>query len=184
MYLLHAIPLLYYCNVVYMYYMLFAAVPFTDQSETLSIAGQMRSIVEQPLNFPNGHGVSSEALQLLRQLLEKDPELRISLDAALLSPWLTSAKTEWPPSLKRLPSGLPDNDILLAASEQEVRHAVINVNNWSLVVKVKLIASRHVQGFRERKKTQEDAAGGGSTAQCVAPESGGDGAAPQRAVTQ
>jgi serine/threonine protein kinase len=143
-----------------MYYMLFGTVPFVNKEETLSIAGQMRSIVEDPLVFPQGHTVSSQALQLLTQLLEKDPELRISLDSALLNPWITSAKSSWQPSLKRLPSGLPDNDILPDASAVDVHHAVINVSNWVLLVKVKQIASRHVQVFRDRRKSQDDCTAG------------------------
>ena len=141
---------------VSMYCMLFGAVPFTCQSETSSIAVLMRSIVEQPLTFPQSHAVSPHALQLLSQLLEKDPELRISLDAALLNPWVTAAEAERPSGLKRLPSGLPDNDILRDASAEDVRRAVINVSNWALLVKVKTLASRHVQGFRERRKIQDD----------------------------
>jgi serine/threonine protein kinase len=147
-----------------MYYMLFGAVPFVDNAETLSIAGQMRSIVEQPLVFPQGHSVSSQALQLLTQLLEKDPERRILLDSALLSPWITADQNNLlrQPSLKRLPSGLPDNEILPVASAEDLRRAVINVSNWVLVVKVKQIASRHVQNFRERRKSQDDFVGAGS----------------------
>lgn len=147
---------------VSMYYMLFAAVPFVDNAEILSIAGQMRSIIEQPLVFPQGNSVSSPALQLLTQLLEKDPERRISLDSALLSPWITSDQKNLlrQPSLRRLPSGLPDNDILPDASAEDLRQAVINVSNWVLVVKVKQIASRHVQSFRERRKSQDEFVGG------------------------
>jgi serine/threonine protein kinase len=141
-----------------MYCMLFGSVPFTCQSETSSIAMLMRAIVEQPLTFPQTHSVSPLALQLLSQLLEKDPALRISLDAALLNSWITAAEAERPSGLKRLPSGLPDNDILRDASAEDVRRAVINVSNWALLVKVKTLASRHVQGFRERhsSKIQDD----------------------------
>jgi serine/threonine protein kinase len=146
-----------------MYYMLFGAVPFTDESDVVSIAGQMRAIVEKPLKFPQDHSISPPALALIGQLLEKDPDLRISLDSALLSPWMTDVKLQWPSSLKRLPSGLPDNEMLPGASEQDVRHAVINVSNWSLLVKVKMIASRHVQGFRERRQSQGDLSASSST---------------------
>ena len=155
---------------VSMYYMLFGAVPFTDASEMCSIAGQMLAIVEQPLSYPQGHSISPHALELLSQLLEKDPEKRISLDSALLSPWIVAAKSAWPSHLKRLPSGLPDNDILSEATPEDVRGAVINVSNWSLLVKVKLIASRHVQGFRDRRKSQDDGLSAKSTAEFISQE--------------
>jgi serine/threonine protein kinase len=153
-----------------MYYMLFGSVPFTDASEMCSIAGQMLAIVEQPLSYPQGHSISPQALELMSQLLEKDPEKRISLDSALLSPWIVAAKSAWPSHLKRLPSGLPDNDILSEATPEDVRGAVINVSNWSLVVKVKLIASRHVQGFRDRRKSQDDGLSAKSTAEFISQE--------------
>lgn len=140
---------------VSMYFMLFGVVPFTDKSEVSCISGQMRSIVEQPLSFPHGHTVSSEALQLLTQLLEKDPERRISLDSALLSPWITGTSSVWHHGLKRLPSGLPDNIMVPESSADDVRRAVININNWSILVKIKQIASRHVQSFRDRRKSQD-----------------------------
>ena len=134
---------------VSMYFMLFAAVPFNDDSETASVAGQMRSIVGKPLVCPSHPTISSEALHLLNALLEKDPERRISLDSALLSSWIASTPAK-PSVLKRLPSGLPDNEILPVASAEDMHHAVITVNNWVLLVKVKTMALRHVQGFRER----------------------------------
>ena len=134
---------------VSMYYMLFGAVPFNDDSETTCVAGQMRSIVEKPLVFPPHSTISPEALLLLTALLEKDPERRISLDSALLSPWIAYSPVR-PVGLKHLPSGLPDNEILPVSSAEELRRAVITVNNWVLLVKVKTMALRHVQGFRDR----------------------------------
>ncbi|KAA8493764.1 Calcium/calmodulin-dependent protein kinase kinase 2 [Porphyridium purpureum] len=72
-----------------LYYMLYGRVPFRGGS---SVTEMFRAICCDELEFPDTRNVSQDAKSLLRQMLEKNGFLRISLADTWNHPWVTRRK--------------------------------------------------------------------------------------------
>lgn len=73
---------------VVLYVLLFSQMPFGDTN--MSVFDQIRSCV---FSFPSTESVSSDAINLVKRLIVKDPSKRLSARGALVHPWVAGAGT-------------------------------------------------------------------------------------------
>ncbi|CAK4714803.1 unnamed protein product [Aphanomyces euteiches] len=110
---------------VTIYAMLFGTVPFGATAE--SVPAILASIRDDLLELPKDVGHDLD--ELLRGMLDKSPENRLSVDAILHHPWLQEHHNKSDP--KRSP-------LLVDVSMEEIDLAFTPINNFILMTKLKI----------------------------------------------
>ncbi|KAG9402243.1 hypothetical protein AC1031_006866 [Aphanomyces cochlioides] len=109
---------------VTIYAMLFGTVPFGATAE--SVPAILASIRDDMLELPKEVGHDLE--QLLRGMLDKSPENRLSVDAILHHPWLQERNNSDP----------KPSPLLVDVSMEEIDLAFTPINNFILMTKLKM----------------------------------------------
>ncbi|EEY66823.1 protein kinase [Phytophthora infestans T30-4] len=121
---------------VTMFTLLSGTLPFG--TSVASLSDVMMSIREDPLVLPPD--LDAECAQLLTQLLEKSPHKRITVTLLKTHPWLLGAGDE----LIRRPSS---REVMV--TQQEIEAAFTPVNNFILVMKLKMKMSSRLNNARK-----------------------------------
>ncbi|KAL4130208.1 hypothetical protein PRIC2_006214 [Phytophthora ramorum] len=121
---------------VTMFTLLVGTLPFG--TSVASLSDVMTSIREDPLILPLE--LDSECAQLLTQLMEKNPNLRITIPQLKTHPWLSGAGGDLYPRQ----SGLE-----VIVTQQEIEAAFTPVNNFILVMKLKMKMSTRLNKARK-----------------------------------
>ncbi|GMF15137.1 unnamed protein product [Phytophthora lilii] len=121
---------------VTMFTLLLGTLPFG--TSVASLSDVMTSIREDPLILPPD--LDSECAELLTQLMEKNPRLRITIPHLKAYPWLSGPSGE----LVRRQSGVE-----VMVTQQEIEAAFTPVNTFILVMKLKMKMSSRLNNVRK-----------------------------------
>ncbi|KAG2768646.1 hypothetical protein PC129_g21165 [Phytophthora cactorum] len=121
---------------VTMFTLLSGTLPFG--TSVASLSDVMTSIREDPLVLPPR--IDSECAEMLNQLLEKNPHKRITVSQLKTHPWLSGTGDEF----ARGPSSTE-----VMVTQQEIEAAFTPVNNFILVMKLKMKMSSRLNNARK-----------------------------------
>ncbi|GMF39221.1 unnamed protein product [Phytophthora fragariaefolia] len=121
---------------VTMFTLLLGTLPFG--TSVASLSDVMTSIREDQLIIPQG--LDPDCAELLTQLMEKNPGLRITIPQLKTHPWLFGSGGEF----DRRQSGLE-----VMVTQQEIEAAFTPVNNFILVMKLKMKMSSRLNNVRK-----------------------------------
>ncbi|EGZ20203.1 hypothetical protein PHYSODRAFT_422555, partial [Phytophthora sojae] len=121
---------------VTMFTLLVGMLPFG--TSVASLSDVMTSIREDPLILPPD--LDPECADMLTKLMEKNPRLRITIPQLKTHPWISRSGGE----LDRRPSGLE-----VMVTQQEIEAAFTPVNNFILVMKLKMKMSSRLNSARK-----------------------------------
>eukprot|EP00644_Phytophthora_capsici_P017606 jgi/Phyca11/55643/gw1.42.310.1 len=124
---------------VTMFTLLSGTLPFG--TSVASLSDVMTSIREDPLVLPSD--LDLECAALLNQLLEKDPRLRITIPQLQAHPWLSGGGER--------PQRSSGTEVMV--TQQEIEAAFTPVNNFILVMKLKLKMSSRLNSARKSLAT-------------------------------
>ncbi|KAG7378019.1 hypothetical protein PHYPSEUDO_010677 [Phytophthora pseudosyringae] len=131
---------------VTMFTLLLGTLPFG--TSVASLSDVMTSISVDPLILPPD--LDSDCAELLTQLLEKDPRLRITVPQLKNHAWLSGAGGD----LARGSSGVE-----VMVTQQEIEAAFTPVNNFILVMKLKMKMSSRLNNARKSLAKLSDVSG-------------------------
>lgn len=117
---------------VTLYCLVFGRLPFQDDNVVV-IYNKIRT---QPLDIPSPCHLSPELLELLRQMLVKDPGERIKLEEIKVDPWVTGYGL-YPMMRKESNCGL------IEVTEDEVENSVKSIPKLDTLILVKAMIKKH-----------------------------------------
>uniref|UniRef100_A0ABM5F2H9 Calcium/calmodulin-dependent protein kinase kinase 2 isoform X2 n=1 Tax=Pogona vitticeps TaxID=103695 RepID=A0ABM5F2H9_9SAUR len=109
-----------------LYCFLFGQCPFMDE-RILSLHSKIKS---QTLEFPDQPDISDELKELITQMLDKNPETRITVPEIKVHPWVTKNGAEPLPTED-------ENCTLIEVTEEEVENSVKHIPSLATVILVK-----------------------------------------------
>ncbi|XP_048370857.1 calcium/calmodulin-dependent protein kinase kinase 2-like [Sphaerodactylus townsendi] len=109
-----------------LYCFIFGQCPFMDE-RILSLHSKIKS---QMLEFPDQPDVSDELKDLITQMLDKNPESRITVPEIKVHPWVTKNGVEPLPTED-------ENCTLVEVTEEEVENSVKHIPSLATVILVK-----------------------------------------------
>ncbi|KAG6615465.1 serine/threonine protein kinase [Phytophthora cinnamomi] len=121
---------------VTMFALLLGTLPFG--TSVASLSDVMTSIREDPLILPPD--LDPECAELLSKLMEKNPHLRITIPQLKTHPWVSRSGGE----VDRRPSGVE-----VMVTQQEIEAAFTPVNNFIVVMKLKMKMSSRLNNVRK-----------------------------------
>ncbi|XP_075754723.1 calcium/calmodulin-dependent protein kinase kinase 2 isoform X2 [Pelodiscus sinensis] len=113
----------------------FGQCPFMDE-RILSLHSKIKT---QPLEFPDQPDITEELKDLIMQMLDKNPESRISVPQIKLHPWVTKNGAEPLPTED-------ENCTLIEVTEEEVENSVKHIPSLATVILVKTMIRKRSFG--------------------------------------
>jgi len=128
---------------VTLYSLVFGKLPFHDEN----VLGIYNKIRMKELQVPEGADVSSELVELLCRMLDKNPEHRITLQEIKVNPWVTGYGTY--PMMKQ-----KNNCTLIEVTEAEVENSVRSIPKLDTLILIKTMIKKHsfANPFPSRKQ--------------------------------
>ncbi|XP_073168387.1 calcium/calmodulin-dependent protein kinase kinase 2 isoform X3 [Lepidochelys kempii] len=113
----------------------FGQCPFMDE-RILSLHSKIKT---QPLEFPDQPDITEDFKDLIMQMLDKNPESRISVPEIKLHPWVTKNGAEPLPTED-------ENCTLIEVTEEEVENSVKHIPSLATVILVKTMIRKRSFG--------------------------------------
>uniref|UniRef100_A0A8D0L8L5 Calcium/calmodulin dependent protein kinase kinase 2 n=1 Tax=Sphenodon punctatus TaxID=8508 RepID=A0A8D0L8L5_SPHPU len=120
---------------VTLYCFVFGQCPFMDE-RILSLHSKIKT---QTLEFPDQPDISEELKDLITQMLDKNPESRVSVPEIKLHPWVTKNGAEPLPTED-------ENCTLVEVTEEEVENSVKHIPSLATVILVKTMIRKRSFG--------------------------------------
>ncbi|XP_061459025.1 calcium/calmodulin-dependent protein kinase kinase 2 isoform X2 [Rhineura floridana] len=131
-----------------LYCFVFGQCPFMDE-RILSLHSKIKS---QMLEFPDQPDISDELKDLITQMLDKNPESRITVPEIKVYPWVTKNGVELLPTED-------ENCTLIEVTEEEVENSVKHIPSLATVILVKSMIRKRsfgnpFEGSRREERSQ------------------------------